>query len=124
MIDVRGARTSRLLEAVAGEAKRLAVLRDRPDDIGRGARFDIGLDLQRDADPGAVEAGEVLDDLLRNLRGLCAHAQRVQLDGAMEAAEPCRARCVDDAWTSAIPLTVADIVDAASVANPPLTLPV
>ncbi|HZU14193.1 MAG TPA: hypothetical protein VFB58_15240 [Chloroflexota bacterium] len=65
--------------------QRVAVLRHNPDDIVRDALRHVGLDLDGDVDLGAVQSGQVLDDLGAEVAGFGGDAERSQAPGGVVA---------------------------------------
>lgn len=74
-----------LLKPRALEFEGVAILQDRSDGLCRNSARNIGLDLQRNADVGFAERGEMSDDLFHDLARVPGHHARVDFDGAVEA---------------------------------------
>ena len=73
-----------LLEPLARELQRPAVLGDRPHDVIRRAGGDLGLDLERHRHLRADQAGQMRDHLVGDAAGVAADTGGVEGDRAVE----------------------------------------
>jgi len=78
-----------LLEPLAHELQRPAVLGHRSDDLIRGSTRKHDLDLERDRDLRAHLPGQMRDHLVSDAAGVAADARGVEFDRAVEPTWRC-----------------------------------